>query len=92
MTDEQLREAVARALCTADEQNGGPPWDYVLTMGEPFVEYYYDRADAAIALMRPVIRAEALEEAAQAIEAMYGHGMTKEHAAAIRALKEKPNG
>lgn len=66
--DAQLREAVARALCTADEQPGGPPWDYVLTMGEPFVKYYYDRADAAIALMRPVIRAETLEEAARVAE------------------------
>jgi hypothetical protein len=34
-------------------------------------------------------RSDALEAAALAIEALYGHGMTKEHAAVIRALKEK---
>jgi hypothetical protein len=49
---EALREKVARAICTADEQNGGPPWEYVLTMGKHVVNGYYDRADAAIRALK----------------------------------------
>lgn len=90
MTDEQLRKALAKALCRAaypadrfpnlnvDEQATDPHWS--------------EQADAAIALMRPVIRAQALEEAARVVARHY-ETLCAEHrlllvnrAAAIRAL------
>ncbi len=78
MTDEQLREAVARLY----EDRCGVR-DFWL-------------ADAAIALMRPVIRAQALEEAAKVAYRAPVMPMCETSAeriaAAIRALKEKPNG
>ena len=49
MTDNQeLREAVARAIVQADEQNGGAPWGYVMLQGKHVIRPMYDRADAAI--------------------------------------------
>lgn len=74
MTDEQLREAVARLY----EDRCGVR-DFWL-------------ADAAIALMRPVIRAQALEEAADAVGEIGDHADVGAYINAIRALKEKPNG
>lgn len=95
MTPEQLREAVARAIGTV--YNDDAP-----AVDNPSIA----AADAAIALMRPVIRAAALEEAARVVRRMpspSSEWMADEllralggHAnpipAAIRALKEKPNG
>jgi hypothetical protein len=45
-------ERVARAIVTADEQNGGPPWDYLMRQGKHVVGPVYDRARAAIEEMR----------------------------------------
>lgn len=83
MTDKQLREAVARAMCAAD---------FDLAHDAPD---FFAYADAAIALMRPVIRAQALEEAAKVAYRAPVMPMCETSAeriaAAIRALKEKPN-
>lgn len=91
MTDEQRREAVARAM---SEREGWRLED----IGSDNKELLLMYADAAIALMRPVIRAQALEEAARVVTEHY-ETLCAEHrlllvnrAAAIRALKEKPNG
>lgn len=83
MTSDKLREKVAKAICTADEQNGGPPWGMVLTMGKHVVAGLYDRADAAIAVV--------LEEAARVAESMPCKPGRDgpQIAAAIRALKSK---
>lgn len=45
-------EKVARAIATADEQNGGPPYDMLMTMGKHVREGLYDRAKAAIEAMQ----------------------------------------
>lgn len=45
-------EKVARAIATADEQNGGPPYEMLMTMGKHVREGLYDRAKAAIEAMR----------------------------------------
>jgi hypothetical protein len=89
MTSERaaLREKVAKAICTADEQNGGPPWDYVQTMGKHVVSGLYDRADAAIDMV--------LEEAARVAEdtdvSTSGQATMRYNiAAAIRAMKGTP--
>jgi hypothetical protein len=42
------RETIARAIVQADEQNGGPSWDYLMTMGKHVVGPIWDRADAVI--------------------------------------------
>jgi hypothetical protein len=47
----RLREAVARSIVQADEQNGGPPWEHLMTQGRHVVGPVYDRADAAINAM-----------------------------------------
>ena len=62
MTDEQLREAVARAISDVR----GPLYDGITLEAEK--DRFRAQADAAIALMRPVIRAAALEEAARVAE------------------------
>ena len=87
MTDEQLRKAVARAIGTV--YNDDAP-----AVDNPSIA----AANAAIALMRPVIRAQALEEAARVVTEHY-ETLCAEHrlllvnrAAAICAIKEKPNG
>jgi hypothetical protein len=46
--DQDLVERVARAIALADEQNGGPPWDYLVLMGKHVMGPVYDRARAAI--------------------------------------------
>lgn len=46
---DDLEKAVARAIVKADEQNGGPPWDYLMTMGKHVKGPIFDRARAAIA-------------------------------------------
>lgn len=45
-------EKVARAIATADEQNGGPPYEMLMTMGKHVRNDLYDRAKAAIEAMR----------------------------------------
>ena len=85
MTDrDELVEKVARAIA-----------DYELPVGPGWQDRWRDylgTADAAIALMRPVIRAEALEEAARVVTEHYQE-LSAEHrllllnrAAAIEAL------
>lgn len=51
MTDSMI-ERVARALVTADERNGGPPWDYVVGLGKHAIAARMDQALAAIEAMR----------------------------------------
>lgn len=45
-------EKVAEAICQADEQNGGPSWGYVKSLGKHAVNGYHDRARAAIEALR----------------------------------------
>jgi len=45
----EMVEAVAKAINTAREQNGGPPYDYVLSLGKHASEPLFDEARAAIA-------------------------------------------
>jgi predicted RNA-binding Zn ribbon-like protein len=52
MSEMSMVERVARAIAQADEQNGGPPYDYLMAMGKHVRENLYDRALAAIAAMR----------------------------------------
>lgn len=103
MTDEQLREAVARAICREKCAFMGEPPCFTVMDGSEFAfppetccePGCMAEADAAIALMRPVIRATALEEAAKVADrAVIPMCETSADriAAAIRALKEKPNG
>lgn len=85
MTNEQLREAVARAICH-DNVNGGCPCQH----GFKCLSSLWDTAaDAAIAIV--------LEEAAKVADFMGkqdegtdGHGVAYEVAAAIRAMKDTP--
>lgn len=46
-----LVERVARAIAQADEQNGGPPYEYRITLGKHAKEQLFDQARAAIAAM-----------------------------------------
>jgi hypothetical protein len=45
-------ERVARAIAHADEQNGGPPYEYRLAQGKHAKAQLYDEARAAIQAMR----------------------------------------
>ena len=79
-----LVERVARAICTADEQNGGPPWDNVKSRLKHADESYRDRARAAIAI--------ALEEAARVCEVDWdseSKAYGRVFAAAIRGLSRE---
>lgn len=85
-TPDPLTEAVARAMCIADGQNP----DEVMSDGYdttwPLWAEYEPLAETALAIARPQIRREALEEAAQVAE----DDGTRDGdfiAAAIRALK-----
>jgi hypothetical protein len=92
-TRAELRERVAKALCTADEQNGGLPWE---ALGKHARAGYYDNADTAIDVV--------LEEAARRVEDVqddwrfdvnnlergYASEGVPSPAAAIRALKSSP--
>lgn len=93
MTDDELRERVARAIGEAvslwlHEHPGSVLED----VDVPHL------ADAALAAIRPVIWNEALEEAAQVVTEHYEELCTEHRllllnrAAAIRALKEGNNG
>lgn len=48
----EMIELVARAIALADEQNGGAPWDYLMSQGKRVTGPIYDRARAAIEAMR----------------------------------------
>lgn len=54
----EAREAVAKAIATADEQNGHLPWEALLLMGKHVTEPAYDRADAAIAAVIALLGAD----------------------------------
>lgn len=78
MTDDALKTRVALLMQEMIE-------------GEGFATYA-EVADAALAAARPVIRNEALEEAAKRYEEDGDWDTFSSAAAAIRALKEKDNG
>lgn len=78
MTDDALKTRVALLMQEMIE-------------GEGFATYA-EVADAALAVARPVIRNEALEEAAKRYEEDGDWDTFSSAAAAIRALKEKDNG
>jgi len=96
-TPEQI-DAVAEAICDAEFWPG--MWATLSDGNERSV--YQKSALAAINVMRPLIRAESLEEAANIIERLtyrkrfiYAKQNNEpiapcEYAAAIRALKERP--
>ena len=47
-------ERVARAIAQADEQNGGPPYEYRISQGKHAKAQLFDQARAAIeAMMEP---------------------------------------
>ncbi len=54
-------EIVAKAIAQADEQNGGPPYEYRITLSKHAKEQLFDQARAAIAAMR--IPTEAMADA-----------------------------
>lgn len=99
MTDDELRERVARAICREKcAFRGEPPcWDSAFD-DKPFPPEgccepgCLSEAVAALAAARPVIRNEALEEAAKRYEEDGDWDTFSSAAAAIRALKEKDNG
>lgn len=45
----ELRETLARAICTVDERNGGPPWEWHASQRRGH-EMYYEYADAILPL------------------------------------------
>lgn len=59
------REAVARACCTVDEQNGGGPWDWHQQNGSLAV--YYEYADAVAALSAPAPQGIGREDIARVL-------------------------
>ena len=48
----EMVERVARAIAQADEQNGGPPYDWRIAQGKHVKEHLFDQARAAIEAMR----------------------------------------
>jgi hypothetical protein len=61
MTEDEraaLVEQIAKAICTADEQNGGLPWEGLKELRPRQLEPYLDRAKAALAAIEPAIRAD----------------------------------
>ena len=84
-TDDALVERVAKAMCGCEgicfTSCGTEPCQ----MAE---DKYAKAARAAIAVLRPVIRAEALDEAAKVVEDFRVTRNGAGHAAAIRAMKE----
>ena len=71
----EMIERVARAICQADEQNGGPSWEYVRSLGERGVSGYFDRARAAIEAMREPTEAMALAGIEADMESGFGATM-----------------
>src|SRR5580658_5010032 len=58
MPSEREVEAAARAMVVSDEQNGGPPWEYIMGLGKHAVEPLYDRARAALSAAEGVRKEE----------------------------------
>ncbi|MCM2441143.1 hypothetical protein HGO34_15585 [Agrobacterium vitis] len=52
MTEQSMIERVARAISQADERNGGPPYEYRITLGKHAKNQLFDEARAAIEAMR----------------------------------------
>lgn len=48
MMKEMLVERVMRAIAQADERNGGPPYEYRITLSKHAKEHLRDQAIAAI--------------------------------------------
>ena len=48
----KIAEIVARAIATADEQNGGPPYEYRLGMGKHTRAHLFDEAEAVIEALK----------------------------------------
>jgi hypothetical protein len=61
-------EEIARAICTARERNGGPPWEYWLHEpgGKHVINAFMDDARAAVEAMRVPTAAQC--KAADALE------------------------
>lgn len=66
--DVDVVEEIARAIVQADEQNGGPCWDHLMTMGKHVIGPVYDRANAAAAIFQ---RQSAQPERVTALETMF---------------------
>lgn len=92
MTDTDVIEAAARALCDARNI----PWEQATTAAHKF---YHDLAlsvlPAVLPVITPIIEAAALEKAAKTIEALPLQSVSRatyllslDAAAAVRALKE----
>ena len=58
MPSERQVEAAARAMVVSDEQNGGPPWEYIMGLGKHAVEPLYERARAALSAAEGVKKEE----------------------------------
>lgn len=48
----ELLKAVAKAICTVDEQNGGPPWEWLEARNKKVITEYYEKANAAILTLK----------------------------------------
>jgi hypothetical protein len=48
----EMLEKVARAICEADERNGGAPYEHRITLGKHAKEALFDEARAAIEALR----------------------------------------
>lgn len=100
-SDDELIEKIARAMCIADEID--PDFRLALRPGAASVPMWKTREEAviaALAVARPVIWNEAIEEAAKKADSLAkGYGAYRDHfqhrdacitaAAVIRALKKK---
>lgn len=56
MADDSVLEKIARAIVRADEQNGGPPWEYIVSLGKHALNAKYDQARAAIEAHESALR------------------------------------
>jgi hypothetical protein len=68
MPSEREVEAAARAMVVSDEQNGGPPWEYIMGLGKHAVEPLYERARAALSAAAAVRKEEGLRQLASVID------------------------
>lgn len=89
MDDAALVEATARALCVHD---GVDPESFIYnceTYTVPAWRHYVDEARVSLAIARPVIQAQALDEAALDGEALIDTGRKLERAKVIAYLDNK---
>lgn len=93
-----LREKVARAIVQANEQNGGPPWEWYFgtrSRTKHSLSGTYDEADAAIAVVIEQCAKVAEGKRCQTdgdAEAMVWNCACSEISAAIRSLGERHEG